>query len=253
MEKLIIPSILSVNDVIPLAARILKITQLLADNDIRIRDLHTTVSRIHERLVKNQKNTGKSLLNEELYLLDKRRDKALMSLSSVIRGLSLSILDDTSNKASKLYTLFDKYGISSYKAGFKTEKGILTALFSDFDLPGNQKLLADLNIKPLYESLKGAHEAFETVSCQVLEEINSCASESEAATRILEEMFPALSSLVSMIQLYYQFEPNRYATIYHHLLSCINEVNETARSHQHRGPYRSDAPQINTQMQQGRI
>jgi hypothetical protein len=230
MEKLIIPSILFISDVIPLSERILKITQQLTESDVKVKDLHTNVSRIYERLVKNQKNTGKSRLTEELILLDKRRDRALIALRDIIHGMSVSLPDETSTNAAKLYAIIDKYGAQIYKLGYKAETAMLISLFNEFDLAVNQKLLTGLNIGMFYESLKAAQIAFDAVSQQRSEEINVKTNESEAATQILEEMFPALISLVAMIQLYYQLEPAKYGTIYNQLNTYITEVNTTARA-----------------------
>ena len=60
MEKLIIPSILSVSDVIPLCDRILKTTQPLTESDNRVKELHARLSVVYDRLVKNQNGAARA-------------------------------------------------------------------------------------------------------------------------------------------------------------------------------------------------
>ncbi|MBK5215167.1 MAG: hypothetical protein JJE55_16090, partial [Flavobacteriaceae bacterium] len=74
MEKIIIPSLLSVSDGILMADRILETSQPLTVNDPKLFKFHATLSSVKTRLLKNQKNSNKSLLTGDLILLDKRRD-----------------------------------------------------------------------------------------------------------------------------------------------------------------------------------
>ena len=166
MEKLIIPSILSVSDVIPLCERILKTTQPLTENDNRIKELHTRLTVVYDRLVKNQKNTNKSSLTEELIRLDKRRARAFIGLRDILHGMSVSLCDEYNIKASKLYAIIDKYGTQLYKFGYQAETAMLTSLFADFNLTENRLILTDLNIVPFYESLETAQKDFNSVSDQ---------------------------------------------------------------------------------------
>ena len=242
MEKLIISSILLVSDVIPLSERILKITQPLTETEPKIRDLHNCVSHIYGRLVKNQKNVNKSPLTEELILSDKRRNQALIAVRDVVHGLSVALSDEVSAKAAKLYVIIDKYCSNAYKLGYKAETSVLISLIREFDQEVCQNLLTDLHINFLYESLKSAQAAFDLLSQRKSEEINAKANDTEAATQILEEMYPALTNLVALIQLYNQLEPDKYGPTFNQMISYITEVNSTARARQTRKQKSPDAP-----------
>ena len=234
MEKLIIPSILSVSDVIPLAGRILKSTQPLTESDNRVKALHTRLSLVYDRLVKNQKNTNKSSLTEELIRLDKRRARAFIGLRDILHGMSISLCDEYNQKASKLYAIIDKYGTQLYKFGYQAESAMLTSLFADFDLTENRLMLTDLNIIPFYESLIVEEKAFNLVSEQKASEVTDHSNNSEAATDILNELFPELTSLVAMISLYYHLDPPKYGLIYNQMVTYITETNTVARQRKSR-------------------
>lgn len=94
----------------------------------------------------------------------------------------------------------------------------------------------------MYESLKIAQADFDQVSQRKSEEINAKANDTEAATQILEEMYPALTNLVAIIQLYDQLEPDKYGTIFNQMVSYITEVNATARARQTRKQKPPDTP-----------
>lgn len=234
MEKLIIPSILMVSDVIPLCERILKVTQPLTESDPKIKDLHIRVTHVYDRLVKNQKNTTKSELTEELIRLDKRRGRAFVAIRDLLHGISISLNEEVALKAAKLYAIIDKFGLQAYRLNYRAETAMLISLFTDFDLEANQKLVSELGLVPFYESLKAAQKEFEMVSEQKSQEKTVHTNESEAATEILEEMFPVLTSLVAMIQLNNEFEPAKYGVIYHQMVTYITDVNVVARARQTR-------------------
>jgi len=61
MDKLIIPSILSVGDTVYLADNLLRISQPLTGSDGKLKILYDLLSKDYARLVKNQKYSGKSL------------------------------------------------------------------------------------------------------------------------------------------------------------------------------------------------
>ena len=234
MEKLIIPSILSVSDGISLSERILKILSPLSESDARVKDLSLKVSAVLQRLVKNQKNISTSQFSEKLYLSDYRRDQAFIALRDVLHGLSLALPEDTHSHASALYTVINRYGSMLYALNYKAESAMLTSLFNELDQPENQTHLSSLSILYLHESLKEAHQIFDEISRQRSEEINVHNNESEAATDILHELLPALINLVSLIQLYYHLEPGKYETLFNQMISFITEVNTLARARQTR-------------------
>jgi len=230
MEKLIIPSILSVSDVISMSERILKITQPLTQIDPKFMNLHTNTSLIFARLVKNQKYTSKSSLTEELIRLDKNRDLGYICLRDILHGMSVSLIEEISSKAAKLYAIFDKYGTQIYKLGYKAESATMLSLFNELDQKKNQELLSEIDVLPFYNSLKAAEDAFTSASKQKSEEKTVQTNDSEAATEILQEMFPALTNLVAMLQLYSQFEPAIYSETYNLVVTYITETNTAARA-----------------------
>lgn len=59
-------------------------------------------------------------------------------------------------------------------------------------------------------------------------------NDSEAATEILHELFPALTSLVAIIQLYYHLDPPKYGVIYNQMVTYITETNTVARQRKSR-------------------
>lgn len=88
MGKLIIPSILTVSDVVNLTDNVLKITLPGTGTDAKFGDLYSRTKLIFDRLVKNQKNTLKSGLTEKLFASDKNRDMSYVSLRYIINGMS---------------------------------------------------------------------------------------------------------------------------------------------------------------------
>lgn len=230
MEKLIIPSILSVSDVISISERILKITQPLTQIDPKFMDLYTKTNLIFYRLVKNQKYTNKSSLTEECLRFDKRRDLGYICLRDILHGMSVSLIEEISSKAAKLYAIFDKYGTQIYKMGYKAESATMLSLFNELDQEKNQQLLSEIGILPFYNSLKAAENAFTSVSNQKSEEKTVLTNDSEAATELLQEMFPALTNLVALLQLYSQLEPAIYGEIYNLVVTYITETNTAARA-----------------------
>jgi len=230
MEKLIIASLLSVSDGVLMADRILEIILPLTVNDPKLLKLYTTLLSIKKRLVKNQKNSNKSLLTGDLVLLDKRRNRALAALRLILHGMSVSLIEDISRKAAIPYAIITKYGGKVYRMGYKEETANLISLFSDFDLPANNALLADLGILPYYESLKTAQTVFDTASKKKSDQITAQTSDSEAATEILTELIPAMTDLMAMIELNSRLDGDTYSETFNQLVTYINEINAAARA-----------------------
>jgi len=230
MEKLIIPSILTVSDVINLAGNVLKITLPCTELDAKFSNLYTRNKQIFDRLVKNQKSMLKSEFTEELSHCDKDRDLDYMCLRDIIGGISYSRIEELAKKAGKLYSIVEKLGTNAYRLGYKAESAILLSLFVEFDKPENQQLLAELGIIQYYNSLKESQATFESVSSQKSEEQTLQNNESEAATLILGEMVPAFTGLVAMLQLYSQLEPETYSDMFNRVVTCITETNTVARA-----------------------
>jgi len=230
MEKIIIPSLLLVSDGILISDRMLKISLPLTVNDPKLLKLHTSLTSVYNRLVKNQKYSIRSPLTDQLILLDKRRNNALNAIKSIIYGISVSLIEESGKKASILYAIILKYGAKVYSMGYKEETANLISLFSDFDLPANNALLKDLGILPFYESLKAAHFAFDALCNQKSDHKTVQIVDSEAATAILTELIPAMINLLAMIELNNQFEPEKYSEAYNQLVTYINEINTTARA-----------------------
>ena len=241
MEKLIISSLLSVSDVVNLTDEILKITLPAKATDAKFSDLHSKTKLVYDRLVKNQKNTLKSELTDQLLASDKNRDAAYLSFRYMVNGLSLSILEATAAKASKLLAILEKHGKDVYRLGYKAETAILISLFQEFDLPENQQLLTDLSLVPYYQSLKTAQDEFDLVSSQKTDELTLKETDSEAATQVLDEMNPALNNLVAMLQLYSELEPDVYSDMFNRVLTCINETNAVARARKTRKQNQNEA------------
>ena len=230
MEKLIIASLLSVSDGILMADRILEIVLPLTVNDPKLLKLYTTLLAIKKRLVKNQKNSNKNLLTGDLILLDKRRNCALAAIRFMLHGMSVSLIEDISRKAAKPNAIITKYGGKVYRMGYKEETANLISLFSEFDLPANNALLADLGVLPYYESLKTAQTIFDTVSKQKLDQKADQTNDSEAATAILTELTPAMTDLMAMIELNSRLDGDIYSETFNQLVTYINEINATARA-----------------------
>lgn len=230
MEKLIVPSLLLVSDGVLMAERFEKTTQVLTETDPKIKNLYNGLTSVYKRLVKNQKNGGKSPLTGELLQLSKRRNRARIAFREILYGISVSLIEEPSAKALKLYTIFENHGATAKKPGYKKTTAILISLISEFDLPANQVLLKELNLLPFYESLKTAHQIFDSVSKQKSDEKAIEAADSEPATAILEELITAMEDLLAMIQLNYQIDKETYGEIYNQLVTYINEINTTARA-----------------------
>ena len=246
MEKLIVPSLLSVSDGVLMAERFEKTTQPLAEKDPKIKDLHTRMSSVYKRLVKNQKNASKSRLTGELLQLGKRRNQARIAFRDILHGISVSLLEEPKAKALKLYAIFEEYGAAGYQPGYKKGTTILISLISEFDLSANQILINELNLLPFYESLKTAHEIFDSVSKQKSDEKTTLAADSEPATAILEELIKAMEDLLAMIQLNYQIDKETYGEIYNQLVTYINEINTTARARKTR-KQNSNEPELKSE------
>ncbi len=230
MEKLIVPSLLSVSDGVLMAERFEKTIQALIETDPKVKNLYNGMTSVYKRLVKNQKNGGKSLLTGELLQLGKRRNRARIAFFNILYGISVSLIEESKAKALKLYAIFEKHGATADKAGYKKATAMLISLISEFDLPANQVLLRELNLLPFYESLKTAHQIFDSVSKQKSDEKAILAADSEPATAILEELISAMTDILAMIQLNNQIDKATYSEIYNQLVTYINEINTTARA-----------------------
>jgi len=230
MEKLIIPSILTVSDVINLADNILKITLPCTELDAKFSTLYNRNKQIFDRLVKNQKNSLKSEFTEDLIQVDKNRDLAFICLRDVIGGISVSIIPEMADKATKLNSIIEKIGKNLFRLSYKTESALLLTLFVEFDKPENQQLLTDLGILPYYNSLKEAQGGFDEVSSLKSAEKTLQSNDSEAATMVIVELIPAFTGLVAMLQLYAELEPEVYSEIYGLVVTRITETNTVARA-----------------------
>ena len=132
--------------------------------------MHLNLKLVYSRLVKNQKNTSKSRLTEKLILLDKQRGRAFMAIRDILHGISISLVEEMGVKAATLYAILDKYGTQAYRLNYKAETAMFISLFGEFDLPVNQKLLAELNIAIYYESLIAAQKEFDVAIGQKSQE-----------------------------------------------------------------------------------
>jgi hypothetical protein len=230
MEKLIIPSILTVSDVINLADNVLKITLPCTGLDVKFGNLYNKNKQIFDRLVKNQKSSLKSEFTEVLIQGDKNRDLAFICIRDIIGGISVCLFPDLAEKAAKLSGIIEKIGTNLFRLSYKTETALLLTLFVEFDKPENQQLLTDLGILQYYQSLKEAQAAFDSLSSQRSAEKTLQSNDSEAATLIIVEMIPAFTSLVAMLQLYAELDPDIYGEIYALVVTRISETNTVARA-----------------------
>jgi len=230
MEKLLIPSLLTVSDVINLADSVLKITLPIIGKDQKLASLYEKNKLIFDRLVKNQKSTLKSEYTSELVRLDKLRDRGFVALRDILGGISVSLVEESAVKGAKLYSIIEKLGTNIYRLGYKVESAILLSLIVEFDTKENQQYLNDLGLSPYYISLKNAHKAFEEGSALKSEEKTLASGDSEAATMVLEEMIPAFTGLVSMLQLYAELEPAIYGEAFNKVATLIAETNTIARA-----------------------
>lgn len=230
MEKLIIPSLLSINDVIYLSTKLLEVTQPLIKSDARLRKLYTIMSVLNDRLIKNQKYNRKSLLTEKRAEQDKLRDRAFKALRDLLHGYSISLIEEMAAPASELYAIVDKYGTNTYTLSYKIETTVLNSLLTEFDLEKNQQLLNTLGILPIYNSLKTAQQTFVLISKQRTEEKTVQSNENEAAGDIVLEMIPALTNLVAYMQLYSQLLAATHGEVYKEMVTLITEINTGARS-----------------------
>lgn len=230
MEKLIIPSILNVNDAISMGEKILNITQPLTANDAKFGNLHIKTSKIFDWLVKNKKSTLKSSFTGDLLFADKDRDSGFICFRDITHGMSVSLIEEIRVKAIKIYAIIEKHGIGIYTLGYKAETASLLALFTELDKPENQQLIKELGIQRYYNSLKDAEMAFNSINVQKSDEKTTIADESEAATVVLQELLPALTSLVAMLQLYSELEPDPWENAFRKVVTYITETNTAARA-----------------------
>ena len=230
MEKLIVPSLLSVSDGILMAERFKETIQNLIENDPKIKHLYNGLTSVYNRLVKNQTIGVKSPLTEKMLQLGKRRNNARIALREILHGISVSLLEEPSAKAFKLYAIFEKYDATANKPGYKKATAILISLIDEFDLPANQDLLKELNLMPFYESLKSAQAIFISTNKKKSDEKTTLASDSEPATPILEELITIMTDLLAIIQINTQLDKATYSETYNQLVTFINEINTSARA-----------------------
>jgi len=250
MEKLIIPSLLSVSDGVLMAERFEKTIQPLTEIDPKIKNLYSGLSSVYKRLVKNQKNATKNPLTGELLQLGKRRNRARIALRDILHGISVSLIEVPSAKALKLYAIFEKHAATTHKPGYKNETAILILLTAEFDLPANQILLNELNLSPYYESLKTAQTIFDSTSKQKSDEKTNLAADSEPTAAILEELITAMTDLLAMIQLNNQLDKATYGEIYNQLVTYVNEINTSARARKTRKQNSNDQEQKSDPVQE---
>ncbi len=230
MEKLILPSLLSINETAFMATRLLELTTSLTESDDKLKTLRDALSGIVERLMNNLKYSGKSLLTPKISVFDKNRDKAFICLRDQLHGLSLSLIEEKAAPAAELYSIIDKLGVSLHRMGYKAESALLQSLFKAYDKQAAQQDLTDLGLLPYYESLKTANKAFEEASEQRIDEQTTRATENEAASDVVEEMIPAMTNLTAYMQLYSELEPGTYGDIYNQMVTVITNINTTARA-----------------------
>jgi len=126
--------------------------------------------------------------------------------------------------------IFEKNGSKINRVGYVEESALLLSLFKELDKAEYQQLLSELNLLQFYNSLQLAQTAFDSASNQKSEAKTEKNTETEAATDILKEIYPALTKLVSMVQLYSETEPETYESSLNQIITYISEVNTTARA-----------------------
>jgi hypothetical protein len=240
MEKLIIPSILSLTDASVLTEHVLKVIAPLTSGDAKLKRLYDALLPIHERLVKNLKTSLKSEFTELRASLDRTRDLASISFRDVVHALSIVPIPEMSAKAKKLYAPLEKIGPQVYRMSYTAETALLQSLFTELDKPDYQALIADLGLQQNYKILKDSQAAFENASEQKNTEKVVRTNESEAASDIVKELMPALIKLVSLVQLYSETEPETYKAPFDQIVAFVSDINSTARGIQTRKGNSSD-------------
>jgi len=230
MEKLIIPSLLSVSDGILITERVLDATRPFTVTDPKLLALFTKTESIFNRIVKNQNYSSKSLLTDDLIELNKDRVNSFIAIRDITHGMSVSLLPEFNKKAEILNAIVIKHCAKIYAMGYKKTTSSLLSLFSELDLPANQTLLTDLGLVVFYNSLKAAQTAFETKNKQKSDEKAVKTTDSEPATDIMVELAPALTDLLALIQIDNQLDHPTYGTVYSQLVTFINDVNTSARA-----------------------
>jgi hypothetical protein len=230
MNKLIIPSLLNVGEVISMADYVLKTTESFTATDPRMNQLHQSLLSAYNRLVKNQKYSPLSQHTLELINRDKRRDRGHISFRDIVQGMSVSIIDEVAALAVPLYALIEKYGTQLYTLGYQAESSLLKSMFADFDKPENQQRMASLNILPYYEALKTAETEFIAINSLKTEEKSASKQDQEAATDVAPEVILAMTKLVALLQVYAEVEPAIYGTSFNNVATFIAELTTAARA-----------------------
>jgi hypothetical protein len=230
MNKLIIPSLLNVGEVISMADYVLKTTEIFIATDPRMNQLHQNLLSDYNRLVKNQKYSPQSLHTLEVINRDKRRDRGFISFRDIVQGLSLSLIDEVATLAVPLYALIEKYGTQLYSLGYQAESSLLKSMFADFDKPENQEKLVTLNIIQFYDALKTAEAEFIAISSLKTEEKSATKQDQEAAGDVAPEVISDLTKLVALLQVYAEVETTIYGTAYQNIATFIAETTATARA-----------------------
>lgn len=230
MKKLIIASLLLVNDFSYLLTSILKVVSPLTSTDVKLKLLCDRLDDINHRLVQNLKSSQSSLYTDQKVEADKQRDLRFRCVRDQLHGLMFSYDSERSTSATQLYTIIEKVGTRLYDRGYKVESSLLEALFDAFDAPGAQAQLSTLNLLSDYQALKTSENEFLTLDSQFQEEKTSREINGEAASDIVDEMVPELNKLVAYMQLYSELEAETYAGAFNQMVTIINEVNATARA-----------------------
>lgn len=230
MEKLIIPSLLSINEFSYLSTNLLKVTEAFTASDVKFKLLHDRLADINHRLVQNLKFPRSSLYTARKEEADNRRDLRFRCVRDQLHGLMFSYDQERALPATQLYAVIEKIGTRLYDLGYKAESSLLLTLFEAFDQPNSQVNLTKLNLTNDYQALKTAEEEFMIIADEFLAEQTLRTTEGEAASDIIDELVPALTNLVACMQLYGELEPETYAAPYNQMVTIINEVNATARA-----------------------
>lgn len=232
MEKLIVPSILISSEVVTLSENLIKITKPLTQNDVRISDLHTSMTTVAEHFSIIPETTTQIPIGEQLRLIVKRLNEAFISLHDILHSMTITLPDLLCQKAEKLYAIINKFCPEAYQLGFKAEPKVVSSLIRELDLEPNLQFFIDLNILHFYDPIKSAMKEFEWANRQATEIEHRIKSNAEMGTADLEVLCQPLISLVAIIQLYYQLDPPKYGVIYNQMINYIDEVNALAMKRQ---------------------
>jgi len=234
MEKLFIPSLYSVSELINIGERILKLLEPFIESDPKIKMQYESVKALYSELVANQKNSPEGPLTDELAEADGDRDQAFRCFKFISMGMSMGLLAENASKALSVYKVLEKYGLDLQRAGYKTETALLISLFEDLDKANYQQDMTDLGILSYYESLKSAQEAFDRLHKQSAEMKTESDKTSRSASEIKLDYIPALQKLTALLRLYAELDSETYEDYFDRMVTYFKEVNATARARQTR-------------------